>query len=1031
MYFEKIRAIAFGPLRDKVLELAPGFNVVFGPNEAGKSTWHAAIYAGLCGVRRGKGREWTDDKAFRDRHRPWRGGHGFRVGVQIALEDERARRVELIQDLENRVAERVSDMVLPGRDYADEIDYEGAPDGSKWLGLTRENFLRTACIRQTETRRVAEEQNAEGLQQALQEAATAGSQSTPTAAVGLIEKYRTDEIGSERAPTKPFRMARDRMAELRDDIREAQEQRAEGEELQKRLEAAQRGLDHTRWMLAERRALAIEEQLRRAEAMDRHFPDGRPGPSAAANELRLRVREVIADFEKRPDPARHSESRLHEIDSDIADSEQARREGDALLTEAEEVLARCRHELEARQDADQKLAGEVARGAAELEHIDQELDRLDSRLEEAKRGGSSERDALRRAQEHRAEIAQRVESIRVRSEQTRAERARLQREKTEAGAAAMGLAAKLEADAERFESVQRQIDEITQKLPDPPDLSEETRQRKRPRGLPAILAGMMLLAGAGLTVFASTPAGPRLLLVGAAALALWAFLVSRRTERRPNESPNDEGIRHRELLKSLHAERAEIAGRKAQLDTQRDEFKVRLGKLRQDLEEQEAQERRLEDERRETEAPQQAAQGDVSRRQIQMASLQEAIARHRADITSLSGRQAESQEAQEQREASRQEAERKVEACRQDLKDSEQVTSDHRADIGAHKTKREELLKSRSRALKDLERRRAEDTDTASDAERQLRQVGQEVLGEEAATPNRTATDVVRSLRDWQQRQEQAQANDQERFDAYTKYREFVGVQGIGALRDEAQRQRTQANELSAAAPEAERPGRGDLEEANEADLQLKVDDIRGKVHRLEVQLEERQRLQKPLADLEDDLEAEEGHLHELTTLDAALVKAVEHLKDAEERVYRDLAPKLQTSVEQHLSQVTGGKYEGCKIDPDTLAMEVQSPGTEPALANGLSLGSQEQIYLLLRFALAEHLTRLGQRCPLILDDVLAAADAARKRAILDTLLVLGDETQVVLFTHEDDVLQWARHSLVGDRHELIELDPPQLAQPA
>ena len=131
MYFEKIRAIAFGPLRDKVLELAPGFNVVFGPNEAGKSTWHAAIYAGLCGVRRGKGREWTDDKAFRDRHRPWRGGHGFRVGVQIALEDERARRVELIQDLENRVAERVSDIVLPGRDYANEIDYDGAPDGSK------------------------------------------------------------------------------------------------------------------------------------------------------------------------------------------------------------------------------------------------------------------------------------------------------------------------------------------------------------------------------------------------------------------------------------------------------------------------------------------------------------------------------------------------------------------------------------------------------------------------------------------------------------------------------------------------------------------------------------------------------------------------------------------------------------------------------------------------------------------------------------------------------------------------------------
>ena len=1031
MYFEKIRAIAFGPLRDKVLELAPGFNVVFGPNEAGKSTWHAAIYAGLCGVRRGKGREWTDDKAFRDRHRPWRGGHGFRVGVQIALEDERARRVELIQDLENRVAERVSDIVLPGRDYANEIDYDGAPDGSKWLGLTRENFLRTACIRQTETLRVSEERNAEGLQQALQEAATAGSQSTPTAAVGLIEKYRTDEIGSERAPTKPFRMARDRIAELRDDIREAQNQRAEGEELQKRLEAAQRDLDDTRWMLAERRALDIEEQLRRAEAMARHFPDGRPGPTAAANELQLRVREVIADFEKRPDPARHSESRLREIDRQIADAEQALRKEDALLTEAEEVLARCRHELEASRDAHQKLEGEVARGAAELEHIGEELGGLDSCLKAANRGASNEREALRNAQEHLADIEQRIESIGLGSEQTRAERVRLQNEKTEARAAAMGLAAKLEADAGRLESVQRQIDEITQKLPDPPDLSDETRQRRRPRGLPALLAGMTLLAGAGVTVFGSTLAGPALLLVGATGLALWAYFVSRTTERRPNESPDDGGSRLRDLLKSLHAERAEIAGRKAQLETKRDGLEVRLGKLRQDLEEQGVEERRLEDDRRETEAQQRDAQTDVSRRQIQIESLQEKIAKYRADITSLSGRRAGSQKAQEQRQASLQEAEQEVEACRQDRKDSEQVTSNHRAEIAAGKTRRNELQSSRTNALKDLERRRTDDAEAAGSAERQLRLVGKEVLGEDAATPNRTVTDVVRALRDWQQRQEQARANDEEQLEDYAKYREFVGVQGIGALRDEAQRRRTQADELAAAAPEAERSGRGDLEDANEADLQRKVDDIRGKVRTLEVQLEERQRLQKPLADLEDDLEAEGKRLHELTTLDAALVKAVEHLKDAEERVYRDLAPKLQMSVERHLSQVTGGRYESCKIDPDTLALEVQSPGAGPALANGLSLGTQEQIYLLLRFALAEHLTRPGQKCPLILDDVLAAADAARKRAILDTLLVLGDETQVVLFTHEADVLQWTRDSLVGDRHRLIELDPPQLAQPA
>ena len=100
MRFESVAAHAFGRLRDQTLDLAPGMNVIFGPNEAGKSTWHAALYAGLCGMRRGARAiarsEISEDSDFQARHKPW-DGEGWEVGATIALKD---RRVVLRHDLD-------------------------------------------------------------------------------------------------------------------------------------------------------------------------------------------------------------------------------------------------------------------------------------------------------------------------------------------------------------------------------------------------------------------------------------------------------------------------------------------------------------------------------------------------------------------------------------------------------------------------------------------------------------------------------------------------------------------------------------------------------------------------------------------------------------------------------------------------------------------------------------------------------------------------------------------------------------------
>jgi len=48
-------ARAFGPFHGERLELAPGMTVVTGPNESGKSSWHAALRL-APGIRQTHGR---------------------------------------------------------------------------------------------------------------------------------------------------------------------------------------------------------------------------------------------------------------------------------------------------------------------------------------------------------------------------------------------------------------------------------------------------------------------------------------------------------------------------------------------------------------------------------------------------------------------------------------------------------------------------------------------------------------------------------------------------------------------------------------------------------------------------------------------------------------------------------------------------------------------------------------------------------------------------------------------------------------
>ena len=56
MQIDRAVIFRFGKLADKTVDFAPGINIVYGKNEAGKTTLHAFLTALLFGLEKGRGR---------------------------------------------------------------------------------------------------------------------------------------------------------------------------------------------------------------------------------------------------------------------------------------------------------------------------------------------------------------------------------------------------------------------------------------------------------------------------------------------------------------------------------------------------------------------------------------------------------------------------------------------------------------------------------------------------------------------------------------------------------------------------------------------------------------------------------------------------------------------------------------------------------------------------------------------------------------------------------------------------------------
>jgi hypothetical protein len=273
-------------LHDTQLDLAPGMTVIVGDNESAKSSWHAALYAGLCGIGRRQGRDPRPVSEFVARHRPWDNPGQWEVTVVVVLDD--GRRVEIRQDLASRTNCRAVDLAV-GRDVTAEILREQVPDGATWVGLDRQSFLATACVRQADLLSVLEHSGA--LQAHLQRAAsTSGARSTAAEALDLLESFLAQQVGGadQRSRSRPLPRAAEAVNQARTALEEARRAHADYlqavADLDRRRAGAAAAAEEVRLReaaIVSKRAHDLAEVVREAEELTREFPDGRPAGADA------------------------------------------------------------------------------------------------------------------------------------------------------------------------------------------------------------------------------------------------------------------------------------------------------------------------------------------------------------------------------------------------------------------------------------------------------------------------------------------------------------------------------------------------------------------------------------------------------------------------------------------------------------------------------------------------------------------------------------------------------------------------------
>lgn len=172
------------------------------------------------------------------------------------------------------------------------------------------------------------------------------------------------------------------------------------------------------------------------------------------------------------------------------------------------------------------------------------------------------------------------------------------------------------------------------------------------------------------------------------------------------------------------------------------------------------------------------------------------------------------------------------------------------------------------------------------------------------------------------------------------------------------------------------------------------------------------------LAELDEEIALVGAEVQRLSNFGQALELAISELTIATREFQKVFAPRLENIIQSGIKQITDGRYQQVKIDPNTLNIQVLAPERDEMVETiQLSTGTRDLVYLILRLGITQLMSSSGEKLPLFLDDPLVEFDAARLKTTLEYLKDLSSQTQILLFSKDDNLKNWLNNPSLSKSH--------------